>query len=684
MTRAATRARARGRSREAIPGPSAGVAAPGRERLITVLVIVVGTCLAYANSLDGSFQLDDRILVAHQGLRDLGSLWSLSGTRWLGYVSFALNYRVGGLDVSGYHLANLVIHVCNALLVAGLASVTLRTPAMQASTLGSIARRYLPLAAGLLFAVHPVQTQAVTYVVQRFASLATLFFLLSAVLYVRARLLIEEDGPSRRTRVVGLTCLSVLSAAAAMKTKEISVTLPVVLVAYELLFFGWGRRLLLAAPIAATTLLVPMALAKGGEKLTDVLAEASRYAVETQDISRSEYLLTQTRVVWTYLRLLVLPLGQNLDYGFRISRSLAEPSVLLATLGLLAFAGVSVLLLVRARRARRAPGTLAFFGLTWFFVTLSVESSVIPIRDVIFEHRVYLPSVGAAITLAITLLVGLERLRLHLAPALQVAGVLAITAGPLGIATYLRNVVWKDEVTLWRDVVAKSPLKPRPRNNLACAYQAAGDPVGAEREAREAIRLAPGYADAHVNLGNALQSTGRREDAIRAYREASRLDPGMAEPRNNLCFLYLEEARLEEALAECLEARRLGPGLADARNNLGNVLLQSARGEEAMREYREAIRLAPGFADPHRNLAFALLSAGRADEAIEEYVVALRLRPGDARARTNLGVAYQARGDLDAAMREYREAVRLDPALQIARDNLAAVTRAIEQRAGPR
>src|SRR6266498_603770 len=200
--------------------------ARSRETLGAWLVIAVATALVYSNTFDASFHFDDiQNIVQNDALRDPSRLWPPSGGRYLGYLSFALNYRLGGLGVFGYHLANVAIHVCNGLLVFWLTALTLRTPAMRRAEVGRIVRRYLPLTAGLLFAVHPVQTQAVTYIVQRFASLATLFFLLSLALYGQARISAEADSPSK-ARAASLYCVSILSAVAAMKTKEISVTLP--------------------------------------------------------------------------------------------------------------------------------------------------------------------------------------------------------------------------------------------------------------------------------------------------------------------------------------------------------------------------------------------------------------------------------------------------------------------------
>ncbi len=598
-----------------------------REALVAILVIAAATVLVYSNTFDASFHFDDHTqIVQNESLRDLRSLWPPSGNRWVGYLSFALNHRLGALEVFGYHLGNLLIHVCNGLLVFWLTALTLRTPALRRAEMGPLVRKYLPLAAGLLFAVHPIATQAVTYIVQRFTSLATLFFLLSLVLYAKGRLTLDGDRPSR-ARAAWLYSLAIVAAAGAMRTKEISFTLPLVAAGYELLFFRPGRRLLLLAPLAATALLVPLGLASEGRSLGDVLSEASRFTAETREIPRSVYLLTQARVVVTYLRLLLLPVRQNLDYDLRLSHSLADPEVLFALAIVLVIAAAAVFLLVQARKTNRAAGALVFFGIAWFFVTSSVESSVIPIRDVIFEHRAYLPSAGAAVALGTALLWAVERLRLRIPIALQAAAALLITAAPLGVATYARNLVWKDELSLWTDVVAKSAGKARPHTSLGVAYWETGRVEDAIREYREAIRLAPGEAEAHYNLGVAHAGKGQVDEAMREYREAI----------------------------------RLAPGLAGAHMNLGLALGGKGQLDDAIRAYSEAIRLAPGLAEAHMNLGLAYRARGRTDDAIHEYREAIRLSPGLAGAHMNLGAAYRARERTDDAIREYREAIRLAP-----------------------
>jgi Flp pilus assembly protein TadD len=595
--------------------------------------IALAAVLVYSNTLAVPFQFDDTAVIANNlSLRDWSFLWPPAGNRWVGFLTFALNYQVGGTEVTGYHLANLVIHVVASLLVYWLVSLTLETPALADATRGPLLR-HAPLVAGLLFAVHPLQTQAVTYVVQRFASLATLLYLLSLVLFVKARLAVAAQRPW--ARAVALYCGSLVVSLAAMKTKEISFTLPFVAAAYELTFFRRPRRFLWLVPLLATALSIPAGLAEGEMPLRDALQNPGRLAAETDTISRWTYLLTETRVVVRYLRLLVLPVGQNLDYDFPLSHSIADPRVLLATAILAAVVAAASWVAWTSHRSGRAEGRLVAFGIGWIFVTLAVESSLVPIQDVIFEHRMYLPMAGAALAAATLLLWGAPRLLPRLGSRAQVASVLVLTVLPLGAAAYGRNAVWEDAVTLWSDVVSKSPEKPRP----------------------------------HLILGSALLERGRVDEALRELGEAQRLDSGQPNAELPLVHTrrgraYLAQGEVDRAEAEFREAIRVDPGNGQARFLLGRVFAIRGRSEDAIREYRTAFRLDPAGApaQAHQMLADELTKVGSLGEAIEELRVALRLAPQDAALHAQLGHLYERSGLVSEAIREYEEFARLEPA----------------------
>jgi hypothetical protein len=381
----------------------------GREwlwTLLSLLSIIILGAIVYSNTLNASWHFDDSVVVTENwSLRNLRENFNtiFSANRSVGFFTFTLNYYFNKLDVTGYHVVNILIHIVNALLVYSLVMLTLKTPAMVKSRLANHAR-FLALASGLIFVSHPIQTQAVTYIAQRFASLATLFYLLSLVLFVKARLhFLQGKGFFSPLHCI-CYCFSLLSAFLAMHTKEITFTLPFIIILYELFFIdstlkSGGKRFLYLLPFILMLAIIPsnaLKLSGVGKPLGDIIGEIREQVQETPLISRGDYLLTQFNVIVTYIRLLFLPMNQNLDYDYPIARSLFQFPTFLSFLFLLALFILAVYLFFKENR-------LISFAILWFFITLSVESSIIPIRDVIFEHRIYLPSVGFVILMAIFL-----------------------------------------------------------------------------------------------------------------------------------------------------------------------------------------------------------------------------------------------------------------------------------------
>ncbi len=609
-----------------------------------LLIIAVVGFIAYSNTFQVPFVLDDiGQIQKNELIRDLDNfLLALKGhnfgsgsclyvpTRFVGYLSFALDYHFWGVDVKGYHITNLFIHITNALLVYSLVRLTFKTPHFRRRMLDvrretsetrdresktdsrftiHDPRSFIALFAALLFVSHPVQTQAVTYIVQRFASLATMFYLLSLVTYIKGRLSAnssqlsanEKQAVSRftfhdsRFTIVWYT-LSLLSAVLAMKTKEIAFTLPFVVILYEYVFLAapLKKRLFLLLPVALTLIIVPLTIMYSDRPPGEILSDVSeKIRVQTQ-MSRGYYLLTEMRVITTYMRLIFIPVNQNLDYDYPIYNSLLDLPVLFSFLFLASLFGAAVYLLYKSRQGIGASGKrleagsekkeggegasfpahyslftihclrLIAFGILWFFITLSVESSIIPIVDVIFEHRVYLPSVGlfAAITTGIFL--AAARLKKEKGLAL----ILLLITLALSAATYARNNIWKDSAKLWEDVVKKSPAKARARNSLAEVFYKEGRLYEAIRELQTALVLDPDYVEAHNNLGMVYYMKGRMDKAMSEYRTALRLDPDHATAHNNLGAAYERLGRVDEAMSEYQAALRLDPDYATARNNL--------------------------------------------------------------------------------------------------------------------
>jgi hypothetical protein len=575
--------------------------------------LIVLACLAmiiYWNTFHVPFVLDDESsIVENAVIRHLanfftnGSGYDFHPNRYIGHLSFALNYHFGGLDVVGYHVVNLAIHIGNALLVYALVTLTLRTPFFGDRGLGTgdlgpetrdrrpgtgdrrpetrdlrpetgdlrpeteeqsldtgavrissfkvpghrslVSGSLVPFLVALLFVCHPIQTQAVTYIVQRFTSMATLFFLAALVLHIRWRLAYVSGAPFLSRSVLPFWALSLLSAVLAMKTKEIAFPLPLIVLLYESCFFGRpDRRLFLyLAPLLLTICIIPLGMinlqAPAGKLFSDMgAATIDRYA-----LPRGDYLLTQFYVIIIYLRLLVLPIGQNLDHDVPVSHSLLEPRTFLSLLLLLAILGLGLWLwrnttLTRDRRpettkqdsgspthpdfGHQVPGPrslvpefrLASFGIFWFFITLVVESSVIPLRDVIFEHRVYLPSVGFIIAAVALASFGLDICKSRIPAAGRLAlplsaGIVMLLAG----TAYARNQVWQSWYSIWQDAKEKSPRKARPYTNIGVYYGRQGRHAEAIREFETAVLLDPTSLEAIDNLGQAYMWTGRYRDA---------------------------------------------------------------------------------------------------------------------------------------------------------------------------
>ncbi|WP_242360562.1 tetratricopeptide repeat protein [Anaeromyxobacter sp. SG17] len=510
--------------------------------------------LAYSDSFTGAFVFDDLQHVRDNPLiRDLGAMASWSGyqalpNRFVGNLTFAANYALGRLSVVDFHLVNFVIHAANAGLVYALVLLCFRTPRLRGSGLARSSQAVAFFAAAL-FATHPLQTQAVTYIVQRFTSLATLFYLLTVVLFLRWRLRGEGAEASRTERAM-LYAAMLASAVAGMKTKEIAFTAPLAVMLCEASFFeplAWRRRLFLA-PLAATMLVIPLGVLSGVPLHVAAVAQATR--VQTT-VSRLDYLLTQAPVLMKYLRLLVWPTGQNLDHDFPVARGMLEPRVLGSILALVALGSVAVLLYRwttpgRPRRALDPGARLVGFGIAWFFLALAVESTLIPIVDVIYEHRVYLPSVGIFCGAAVLMALVLQRVRPR--DAIRTLVIVAVVlSAALGVATFRRNRVWASEISIWSDAAEKSPLKARPHLNLGTSLAVAGRLDEAARELRRAAELDPGSSYAHAQLGAALVALGRAVDAEAELREAVRLAPNDAEALFNLGVVLLRTGRDEAA-----------------------------------------------------------------------------------------------------------------------------------------
>ncbi len=495
--------------------------------MLSIIIIFFVGILAYSNAFLCSFHFDDLRLIsgnlAIRNIHDLPAIWNFYPCRFLTFLSLAFNYHFHGLDLFGYHLFNILVHIGSAILVWWLTRLTLSTPVMRDDKIAKHGN-LIALFAGLVFVSHPVQTEAVTYIWQRAASMATLFYLASLCLYVKSRLLQKSviASEAKQSFKPYYIC-SLITAIAAMFTKETAVTLPLMILLYEFIFLKWEGATKRLAPFLLTIFIIPVTMlftnAASFQKVEGIV-----------NISSMHYLLTQFRVLVTYIRLFFLPVSQNFDYDYPVFKNIFQPSVLISLLFLMTVLFVAKRLFSKYR--------LLSFSILWFFLTLLPESSILPQDDVIYEHRLYLPMVGYSIFLVSSVYYLWEKNSIA-----SMVKVFVVLIACYSVLTYQRNKVWKDEFTLWSDSVRKSPHKARPYNNLGVIYSQQGNMAQALADYNKAIEIYPGYANAYNNRANVYFQQGDITQAIADYNKAIELDPSYADAYHNRALAYYQLRR---------------------------------------------------------------------------------------------------------------------------------------------
>ena len=590
--------------------------------LFQLFLLLAAVGVTYSNSLTGSFHFDDVFIFQNPAIIHGGVFAGWDGTRYIPELSFMLNYALGGRDPLGWHVVNLILHGVTAVLVYVFARLLMKRVGQSSEH-----EAWLPLAAALLFAVHPIQTGAVDYISQRVSILAALFYLTTVILFILART--RSSGSAKWLLWVG----ALLAGLLAMKCKENSFTLPFAVLLTEWLLApkgAWRERW----PALAFLLLLPVIPLSHLDIMQDPGTALTR---QTADVTRWSYLLTESHVVATYLRLLFLPLGQNLDYDYPLVQGL-DPLTCCAIALHLALMAACVAVLWKRERFHPLLAVAAF-GLLWFYLTLAVESGLVPIRDVIFEHRLYLPSAGfivAAVSLAAWALGKVPGAVLRHGAAIVLVAALSLCFGSL---SYARNRVWHDEVSLWSDVAQKSPHKARGHSNLAIAYQAIGRNDLALREFATAYDEAPDELDNALNLATLYESTGQYGSALGVLKHAAQTSPEDAAVHHLLGGLDLHFGAVAPAEQEFTRAVQLKPEDAGFHNDLGTAYERGADYAAAIREYEASLKLDAGSSLTWGNLGAARQENGDMAAALQAYGRALALDPDNTRALFDYGVA---------------------------------------------
>jgi len=636
------------------------------------LLIAVISSAVYANSFQNSFHFDDQhFIVENTYIRDLKNIPSFfispryssfeqiftSHYRPLLVTSYAINYALGGLRPGGYHAVNLLFHIGSAFLLYLIISAVLggreedrsKKLEVRSKTKSNIlpltSNFYIALSASLIFAVHPFNSEVVNYITARSSVMCAFFYLLSFYFWIRFRRgkvdvkseMLEVrrkklevrgeklevgsekilDRSKNKSYFLLLTSnfylFSLLAFLLAMLTKEIAITLPVILFLYDFFFHrqqdGKSRHnassssrclphlpyiILIIVPYLLYRISVYGSITGGGTR--DYLAN----------------FLTQPKVLLKYIQLMFLPAGHTIEHDIRLSASMADITVILSIASVLILLIMAYLLFRMGREWRM----LSLFIL-WFFITL-LPTTIIPLNAELQENRAYLAGVMSAVIAGWAL----TRLkRRYIFPGL------ALLVIALSVLTFNRNFAWKDDLTLWSDAVAKSPMSARVHDNLGLAWMGVKKYDLAIGEFNKTLKLNPRYYLAYYNAGVAYQLQGDLEKARFAYEESLKINPSYFRSHYNAGIVYKNLGEPDMAISSYDRAIALDPRHPFVYNNLGVVLTEKGDYRRAEDVFKMAVAINPGYEKAYYNLGNVYFRKKEYGKAAEAYSAAVRIRP---------------------------------------------------------
>jgi len=616
------------------------------------LALLVG--IVYANALDNGFIFDDYDLVANNPqIRSIEKIPEILGIgespmryRPVRFVSYALDSFLFGLKPWGYHLSNLFYHILTAFLVYLIVRnlVGSSRPALLAAA---------------LFAVHPIQTEAVTYISGRRDVLSTLFYLLGFYAFLQYRL-------RPQVRYLILICTALVLG---LLTKEMVVTLPIMFLCYDFyIHFPDGHRTLdrsFFRSVFATIrnvlfkykfLYGPMFLIAGLFLLDKIFIHNPSRMVGLYGSTLFLHVLTMCKIFVTYLTLLVFPVTLNADYSynaFPLAESALDPWAWIAVAVL---AGIGCALL----KALQSHKILAFGGL-WFCITLLPVSQIIPHHEPMAEHYLYLPSFGFCLLAALGAESLLRSASLRKYASVTVAAILLL----LSWRTVVRNQDWHDDMSFWTKTVQTAPMSSRAHYNLGLAYFRQGGIDQAIGHYKDALRIWPNNPRVHTNLGTAYYAKGLFEQAVLEYRQAISIQPDFVKAHFNLGRVYGRQGKVDEALKAFQTAIRYEPRYVKAHHELGTAFYKKGMKTEAIEQYIRTLELDPHYKKAYRNLGIIYQGQGERAKAMEAYQALLKIDPLNAEAHFNLAGLYLGQGQIEKNRRQalfhFRQALKLAP-----------------------
>ncbi len=613
--------------------------AGGKFVVLAVGIILLLTTIVYANSIHNDFtNWDDlSLVVENPAIRSL-SIDNLidiftpkAGKTYqpVRVLSYAIDYYFWRLNPLGYHLGNIALHGFSAVILYLLLG-NLLPQIRPESSLES--NRIIALLASLLFAVHPVNVEAVTWISSRKYGLLALFYFASFYFYIKH----SEKGRYHRMYYP----LSIVSYILSLLSSPFSVTLPAILFLYDYcrirdvnLYNIIKSRLLSYLPYIVLSISQFIILLN-----SFTTAPGPVPAIKSHEMNNIFYtFLTMLRVLYNYIKNLLFPFWLNNMYVDHTSTSIFEYKVILPLLVIFLLIGILFFQV-------RADNKVNLFCLGWFVLTWLPVSNIIPISTKMADRYLYLPAVGLFLLFSLSVYNTSHRWFSRKAKQFVTVPVIAFLIFSLSYLSIDRNRVWANSQTLWEDSLRKAPAYWVPHMNLGLTMAQQGKIEEAIFYYRESLRLNPNSVHTHNNLGVVLLERGQIGDAIGHYVAALRLQSDYAETYNNLGVALFRRGDFDKAIAHYHEALRLDPNFGKAHNNLGNALAEQGRFAEAISHYSKALETKAHYPEAHNNLGAALAQQGKLNEAIIQFENALRLKPDYAQARANLRTAMQMVG----------------------------------------
>ncbi len=594
------------------------------------LIIALGF-IAYANLLNGKFLYDDLVFIKDNAFIKSPSLIINcftkeipAGTgmgrrssfyRPLQTASYAINYAICKLDVRGYHLTNTILHIAVALCVFWFINILFQN-------------NFLSLVTAILFVVHPIQTEAVSYISGRCDPLAFFFIILCMSIYIK---LLNQD----RFNIVWFIFL-LLSYMCALLSKEHSLILPFLLLLYHLVFKKRIKVITFLSLLGVAAIYMVIR--------ASVLKPIPASLVTDTILDRIPGLFV---AIFSYIKLLFLPFSLHMEYGQRIF-TWTDPR---------AIGGILISLAILILGYFKRSNKIILFSIGWFFLALLPVSNLYRINFFMAEHFLYIPSMGAFLLIAYFLSI------LYNDKKYKIAALILVTVGTvffLGL-TIKQNDYWKDPLTLYKRTLEFSSDSANANINLGQIYIGQGKFTEALFNFNKALEIDPNSADAYDNRGYVYDKLGDYHQALLDYNKAIELNPKYPETYNNRGSTNGKNGNYDQAILDYNKAIELNPDFAEAYSNRGNVYNIQNNYDQAILDYNKAIEIDPKYEKAYFNRGLAYDNKNNLDEAILDYSKTLELNPAYVEVYNNRGSAFYNKGNYDQAILDYNTAIKLSP-----------------------